>query len=465
MSVFVRSMHWATERKKARSVTVVSFCLLAWPVAAAQWPTTGRAGGIVTGVVWDSISKRQLLGATVQLVTADTLAPSARTATSDSLGRFTFDSVAAGRYRIGFLHPLLDSLGLQPRITEVSVDGHEAVNLTLALPSSSSVRFALCGPSHRAGGVFVGSALTASGRKPIVGATISAHWAELTFGGSRVAWRLQNQSGTTGEDGWFALCGIPESGTVAVALHLGTDSTDTVELDVPAGGLLRRDLFLGGGKTANVSGEVRAALDLHPESRARVKLANVGETAADTAGLWTLSAVPLGTRTLEVRAVRYYPTRTAVDVFEAMPHLTTRLSQLKAVMDTIRVTARANSDRHLSGFDQRRRSAVGRFLTASEISRQRSTVTSELLRGIPRVELLRTDTGTVIRFPGTFRDACTPRVYLNAKELGEMSADLLDDLVSPHEIAGMEIYTGAGTPPQFSKGLGGGCGVIVIWTK
>jgi hypothetical protein len=41
-------------------------------------------------------------------------------------------------------------------------------------------------------------------------------------------------------------------------------------------------------------------------------------------------------------------------------------------------------------------------------------------------------------------------------------------MVSPEEVAGVEVYTSAGTVPAQFKGLSQGamrCGAVVVWTK
>jgi hypothetical protein len=53
----------------------------------------------------------------------------------------------------------------------------------------------------------------------------------------------------------------------------------------------------------------------------------------------------------------------------------------------------------------------------------------------------------------------------------DLSADDIDTWVKPNEIAGIEVYTGPGVPPQFSAGMGvvglseQVCGSLIIWTR
>ena len=86
-------------------VVVASLVLLAASALAQAPDTTRRAPGTtVSGVVRDSITHAPLAGAWVQLAAVDTQARLVRTVRADSLGRFSIDSVPAGRYALGFFH-------------------------------------------------------------------------------------------------------------------------------------------------------------------------------------------------------------------------------------------------------------------------------------------------------------------------------------------------------------------------
>src|SRR3989338_4226029 len=88
--------------------------------AQASSPAGAMPGGSISGVVRDSIARGPLAGAWVQFVEASRQATVARTVITDSLGRFAFDGVPNGRYTIGFFHSLLDSLGVEPVLCQVT---------------------------------------------------------------------------------------------------------------------------------------------------------------------------------------------------------------------------------------------------------------------------------------------------------------------------------------------------------
>jgi hypothetical protein len=62
--------------------------------------------------------------------------------------------------------------------------------------------------------------------------------------------------------------------------------------------------------------------------------------------------------------------------------------------------------------------------------------------------------------------ACSPRVYVDGRYIPGISADEVSTLVPPDQLEGIEIYSMASAPPQFSLGLGTEpCGTILLWSK
>lgn len=458
--------------------------------AQARDTTRGPPRAVVSGVVRDSIAGRPLVGADVQLVSADTAAPFAATAQSDSLGRFSFVGVAPGRYRLGFFHPVADSLGIEPPVREVTVVSAAPVRVDLAIPSASRLRAALCSARAQAdsGAVLVGVVRDARTRVPVAGVTVTGIWLELEFGPQGIDRRIQSLDATTGASGWFALCNVPNAGSLALMARRGADSTDFIELDMPVARLLRRDLYLGPSRVVvtpdtqpidslaavrrrrtgdgRLTGVVTAVAGGRAIPGAYVSIRDGPETRANARGEWTLVGVPLGTRVLEVRAVGYYPERVGVDVVADAGPVRTALFTMRAVLDTVTVVA-SRVSRGMQGFEQRRRSGVGRYITSEEIVRRRPIQTSNLFSTVPGVFLERGTLGdTRIRMRGMFADRCAPSVYVDGHYMSTLSADDIDSWIRPDEIAGIEIYRGAGTPPEFSIGLTQQyCGSIVIWTR
>jgi hypothetical protein len=106
--------------------------------ASAQVADTARRpiAGTVTGVVHDSVAHMPLPGATVQLVAANDPSGPVRSVTSDIYGQFSIPRIPQGKYKLGFLHPILDSLGVEIPLKDVVIMNEEPVATELGTPSA-----------------------------------------------------------------------------------------------------------------------------------------------------------------------------------------------------------------------------------------------------------------------------------------------------------------------------------------
>lgn len=432
------------------------------PVAAPRQPTS--PGVTLTGTVRDSATRTALAGAIVQLV-ADGADHVAYTVFADSLGAFSIGDLPDGRYAIGFSHPLLDSIGVQPPLRRLTLGRQRTVRVELATPSPAELRTAICGPSVEGDstGVIVGTVHDARDGSAVPRANVSVQWAELTFTKTGITRRTPSVAATTGESGWFALCGVPVEGMALLAASRGADSTGFVELRVPGEQFARRELWLGGGVAA-LSGTVLTSSG-QPLSNARVNVAGGPQARTNERGEWTISQARVGTRMLETRAIGYYPDSRAVDVTLGAPPMRVVLSTVKAVLDTVRVYASRRLDRTRDAFEQRRRLGHGHFITAEEIARRNPLQVTDLLRTVPGLHMDRgmpDSTSLLIRGKGG--DWCSPAIYVNGTAMHGLSADEVDGWAAPSKVTAIEVYAGNSVPPQF-EGLMTGCGSIVIWTR
>ena len=463
--------------------------------ASAQTAVAARSGAVqsVSGIVYDSVAGRPLADAAVQLVKADSLAAAARTTVTDSLGRFLIGDVPAGHYLIGFLHPMTDSLGVEPKLRDVIVDGRQAVRVDLAIPSPHTLRVAICGATAVADSeaLIFGIVRTASDRAAADSAHVIARWVELSLGVGGLRRTTPRREVLTHETGWYAICGAPVGGTIALNATRGADSTDALDLEVPVDGFLRRDLWFGvarfatgdaarssGDSTAlagsriltgdgRLSGVVVAALGGRPLGGARVGIANGPQTRADERGQWTLTSVPTGTRTLEAKAVAHYPVAMPVDVIDGAPPIRITMVTLKSVLDTVMITATRNGSRNAMEFMNRRRSSGGgRFLTNEDIASRHPAYTADLFRTIPGVYVDRDRNGDDILTMngGGFAGRCRPSVFLNGMSLRGLSANDINSAVRPSELIGVEVYSrGSAAPAQYAEQ--NGCGSVLFWTR
>jgi Carboxypeptidase regulatory-like domain len=475
--------------------------------AQAVDPARRLAGATVSGVVRDSIGRKPLADASVQLVAADSPARFGMTATSDSLGQFALNDVPAGHYMIGFFHPVLDSLGVDAPLRELYVDSGQPVHADLAIPSAARIRGAICGvpAAGDPGAVVVGIVRSAKDGAPAAGVTVAAEWLELSLGKGGLISRNPRIVATTGEKGWFAMCNVPTTGTVALRASRGPDSTDVIEVDLAGEGLLRRELFLesspavpgGDSETAaplsplasarpagdgTLSGTVVAVAGKRPVSGAQITMFDGNSARSNERGEWTLSNAATGTRMIEVRALGYYPARRQVHIVAGAAPVRVELATLKSVLDTVKVrsTRLLGADRF--GFVGRSRTGIGRYLSPDDIARRPAIQTSDLFRTMSGLRLgyasdtLATDMmqrvapdstrefARRVLMHGISGNWCAPAIFLDGIRMPGLTSEDIDAWVRPEKVAGIEVYTEASVPGEFLVPRSG-CGSIVIWSK
>jgi hypothetical protein len=463
--------------------------LLARLSAAQTADTTHRAPAAqVSGVVRDSVARRPIAEALVQLVSADDPAKFVRTSISDSLGRFAIRDVPVGRYTLGFFHPILDSLGVENALHALYVgSSNRAVHADLGTPSPARLRAAVCGKARPdSSGVIVGMVRDADGA-PIAGAIVMGEWLEFVLARRSVVPATPRRQTTSGANGWFAICDVPITGSVAVRASRGSDSTGLIEVVVPSTGYVRRELYLASGASeetgaGRLNGTVAATQDGRPLAGALVSITGGPQTRTNEAGEWSFVNAPVGTRMIEVRALGYYPDRRHVHILSGAAPVHISLSTLEAVLDTVRIKSSRLSSRDRTGFADRRHSGPGRYYTADYVAKRRATFTSEIFRTIPGIRIgyasdtLATDMAIAIDpnemsladrrllMRGISGDWCAPAIFLDGVHIHQFGADDLDGWLQPKDVAGIEVYTEATVPNEFQQGRSG-CGSIVIWKK
>jgi hypothetical protein len=461
-------------------------------VIAAALPATAAAQlARLRGRVFDSVTALPLVGARVEFVNADDRARVIFSTTSDSLGRFVVDSVARGRYIAGFLHPMLDSLGLAFTQRQLTISADGEVRVDLAVPAPERIQTALCGrgSGKDTTGVILGYVLNAHSYTAIDSATVIAQWAEISFGPAGMSRTLLYHAARTDPEGWFALCGVPAATSVVVRAVSGTDTSGAIEIDVPKTRVARRVLYVDHAVTADssvarsdsttavvardtlpaklvhgtVSGWVRTE-DGVPIAGARVRLFGSDVvTETDNEGAFQLTGVPAGTQTLMTRAIGFVPDERAVDLTDRHIPVVVGLLAIRRFLDTVHVKADRSTFMSAVGFEDRKKGGAGRFFTAKDVERLQPAEISDLLRHAPSLELSTDNAHNVkIRMRGD-TGPCTPAIFLDGKQLVYWTLADLNSLVQPDELVGMEVYTPSMTPAEFRTKVG--CGTIVVWTR
>jgi hypothetical protein len=454
----------------------------ATPTSAAPASAPAGALGAVHGVVHDSLTRGPLAGAYVQLVRAVDLL-GRRAVAADSAGRFRIDSLAPGRYLVGFDHPLLDLLRVEvtPRVVDLGPGG-DTVRVDLAIPDLARVRPVACGSPQAptdSSGLLAGRVRDAAGNAPVANATVVLTWSELSLTPRGVRTERRRVPVTTGPGGSYVVCGVPAGEELVATAAAPGRASGEVALEVPPRGLVVRDLTLGdtgavavaaaraARGTARLTGTVR-----DPAGRA-VRGARVsvwGTAAATTAGAdgaFTLGGLPAGTRTLEVRAIGFAMRRVPVDLAAGRAGtVDVRLDRV-ATLDPVTVfgTPSRPSQRLAEFFDRRRHNPFGRFLTAADLERRRPIEVTEALRGVAGVQVVPGGRlGNAILGRGKGFGSCRAVVVLDGLALEPN--DALDRFVSPQAVAGIEVYPDASfAPPEYGGARRNGCSVVLVWTR
>lgn len=112
-----------------------------------------------------------------------------------------------------------------------------------------------------------------------------------------------------------------------------------------------------------------------------------------------------------------------------------------------------------TGFEQRRRQGMGRFVTRADIVRRNPSNLVWMFEGMPGV----TVTGNRVTITRNLGRPCPAATYLDG-----MYVPLFDlSMIDPQSVYGIEVYRGpADTPMQFQQGRSGAaCGAIAVWTR
>jgi hypothetical protein len=431
-------------------------------LALASRATAQQQTGEVNGTVYDSVAKAPLRGAIVQMVA--TAGTPLFTDSTDARGRFAFKDVPPGRYFVEFTHPVLDSLALVPPLSGAEVRAGETTRLALGVPSPATVLTQICKatPADSAG-LFFGVLRDARTGRGLDSGQVKVRWHEIVIDTSGFNSSEKGASATSSGGGWFAMCGVPQGTDVIVQAVHGTDSTGMALVSVPAHGLMRFDLDVGG--EATIHGRITSRG--RPLPNARVRAGGESRMAyTDSAGAYRLR-VPAGTQTVDFRAIGYAPQATVVTLAaESSTEMSQELTTFKRVLDTIQVLAKRVYSIDAKGFERRRKSAAGMFFDADMVRRRSPYSVMQLLYDVPSLRVYQSglDRTIVMRGGNSFSSQpCAPAFFLDGVEIPSEFLTDLDMYVRPQTLEGMEVYRGMMVPPEFHRL--NKCGAIVVWTR
>lgn len=438
----------------------------------------GGATGRLRGVVWDSVQARALAGAEVRLAGRGW-----HTRTDDE-GRWTLEDIPPGRYRVSFVHPRLDTLGIDPGGREVAVESDATTEVRLAVPPLDRLLALPC-PEPR-GGVVVGRVLDAAGRS-LPGVEVAV----VAEGGGEGA-----VASVTGGDGTFRLCGLPPDREVAVEALLGPIRSAPGRVRTVDGAAVRVDLHLGAttlvqGETVDtlsrpiLEGSVVEQGSDQPLEGVVVALVDedgqgIGQTVTGADGEFRIAAGRAGR--YRVRAERLAYGRVEdhpVVIGQGPKRVQIRMVPEALEMEGVVVEVAARSRRlQLAGFYARRAQGLGLLLDREALDAMNLSQTGDIVHRVGGLTVLSPSTrgsmDTNRRFL-TFRrasraDGCMPAIFVDGNQIRQggrwrSGMPTLDEIIPADEVEALELYDGpASVPSQFSS-MGGACGVVVVWTR
>jgi hypothetical protein len=458
---------------------LVAVMFLIPAVLSSQQTSTQPGHAVVTGVAVDSVRGGFLRGAIVSV------SGTTRSAITDSSGRFRVDSVPPGAHYLEVMHPLLDSISLKVRTPPRELTAGDTTAFILSVPSPSTIVAAKCSVEdrERGAGAVVGTVMDADTDDPSAGAAVIVEWTDYQLTRRSMNKMPQRRVATVRPDGTYRVCGIPDDLITGVIAVRGADSTGTVTVSFerklavasfrlpPAGAsttapaMAPRDSSSNARGNATLTGRVVDASGT-PLAGARVAVeADKAATTTDNQGMFRLSGLRTGTRTLSVRRIGFASLDMPVDVSGASArNITVSMAHYVAVLDAVRVTAMREIGLQRVGFADREKSGAGKFFTPEDIQRRNPQRLNNLLE---TVTALRTGTTTDGKRYLTGRhNGCVNyfvdgvRWFTAGKLDPEMSPD---NFLSGAELGAVEVYDELSVPAQFVAI--DQCVTVVIWTR
>lgn len=153
-----------------------------------------------------------------------------------------------------------------------------------------------------------------------------------------------------------------------------------------------------------------------------------------------------------------------------------RLAPEAVPMAPLEVVAGQRTDASFmhQGFRQRKELGLGQYITREEIERRSPSQVTDLLRTLPGVRLNSSARGshsvvTMARGQaGSLAGGqCPAQVYVDDFHVNKAGGWTfrIDDVVSPGDVEGIEVYKGLATVPAEFLSPRADCGVVVIWTR
>ena len=469
---------------------------------------------ILQGTVFDSTEGQPLTSAAVSI------AGTPYWATTDRFGEFAIAARLHGTYDLVLGQPRLDSMGFVATPRPVVLTPGEVTSVRITVPPLSTILATRCGDANfQNRRVLLGVVRDGRTGQPLPNAAVTVHrrllpetlrqFASTNFGGTVVTDTL----------GLYALCGVPmgQSLTVSAAGVTGVSrfvdirfAPDSVKFDdrwVYTGQrpVARLDLTVSSPAAwgTEITGTVtdRGTGQGLPGAIVQVDGTTIADTT-DADGIFHLRGAPPGLVPIVIRRLGYRYLRQEVTIARrqhmAFSRHTFGLTAASVqTLDPITVKVKGVSEK-LVGFEERRMTGLGSFVTREEFEKWSPNTPTDILRRLSGIRVLPNayygvggdrrryiiqpsrDIGSRItnfeyRLPTTvttsFGDTpllavteCPVLIFLDGAFLGDTRETDVDNIMTTTNIAAVEVYSPSQVPAQFAA-PGATCGVIVFWSR
>lgn len=438
----------------AGATALLLLASLGAPAASQERPSAGSADPVIRGEAYDSTRGVALSRADVYVW------ETAYRATTDALGRFEISGVPPGDYSVVLYHPRLVELGVSTLSRPIRVPDRGEVRVSLGIPSNASIAESTCAGQSREdhSGIAEGLVRDAETGVPLAGARVILTWKPEGEPTQRYESKVDRQ-------GRYQLCGLP----TGVGLGANAEFLNRVgfrrEVTIPPEGVLTLDFNLSDFRPSVVTGTLLDQDTKEPVTDAEVELVGTSFTSvSDENGQFRFAGVPAGVYTVAATHLAYGTRSDTVDVGNGLNlHVDIPLAVQPIDLEPITVTVLtdANEVRLAMGGTTIGRDAIERV-------RERSRDVGDLLRAqnVPGLVVSRSAATLCIGFaPGQarmFRDGRCESVVVyvdgvravNPRVAADIPASIIDEMVIFRPVEAGNLF-----------GLGGGNGVLMIYTK
>lgn len=461
--------------------------------ALETWAITPSTGAL-QGRVLFSEGGEPLGGADVRLVGTPW-----QTRTDDE-GRFRFEGLLDGAYRVSTAHPRFDDLPLGPNVPVVAITPDETTHVILAPPSPDEAAVQLCpvGDGTQGSVIVTGQVRDSLTDEPLVGLPL-----QIRFLDPRREGRPYHEARvSTGPGGFYLYCDAPRGQTVRIRPAVPGARSEDDDSFVALGRVERRDLAIGLSteqRPSGIFGVIRDAETSRPIEAVEISVQETSlRVVTNSNGFYAIPDVKPGIYVLDVAHIGYSDREIVVRVDGGGAYQVDLTLEVDAIpLEGITVSvlpARLFGD--MVDLHRRMEMGFGDFIVRQELE-QRGGTLATILQGKSGVTVvtgpsragekfivLRRAIDLVQRPPdptsadnvsGDIPPAdlqfCFPAVWVDGARWsrprsGGVGHDPIDfTQFVTMDIEAVEIYRGAGSVPGEFGGGDAACGAIVIWTR